>query len=119
MTWNLVQASPHVTSWELAQAEEEDPTSLGLVQGERGCLSLKTFSEESWWQKWPLWCVPYGDFPEKCMESDLLQNVLETWGVAGEIQAEVDSEYQITPFYLVLLFFYSLYAFRDLRALIN
>lgn len=40
------------------------------------------------------------------MEVDLLQNVLETWGVAKEIQAEDDNEYQITPSYLALIIFF-------------
>lgn len=40
------------------------------------------------------------------MEVDLLQNVLETWGVAKEIQAEDDNEYQITPSYLALTHFF-------------
>lgn len=54
---------------------------------------------------------PMVEFPEECMESDLLQNVLETWGVAGEIQEEVDDEYQIAPSYLALSHFLFLICF--------
>lgn len=88
----------------MALAEEEDLTSLVLVQGDRSVFLYKLLVKSHDGGNCVALLVWAGvDFSEECTESDLLQKVFETWG--GDKKSK-----QITPSFLALIYFYSLYA---------